>query len=75
MNPLVLKHLQSQSVLHRFQERMSTALAPVEMTKIRDDPYVHFGDVLQLVHVKTGCLLAVDVEDKVRDGLNNVYYC
>lgn len=44
---------------------MSTALAPVDMTKIRDDPYVHFGDVLQLVHVKTGCLLAVDVEDKV----------
>eukprot|EP00878_Enallax_costatus_P043536 GHUV01051552.1.p1 GENE.GHUV01051552.1~~GHUV01051552.1.p1 ORF type:complete len:182 (+),score=32.28 GHUV01051552.1:140-685(+) len=48
----------------QFQERMATALALVEMTKIRDDPYVHFGDILQLVHVKTGCLLAVDVEDK-----------
>ncbi len=44
---------------------MSTALAPVEMTKVRDDACVHFGDVLQLVHVKTGSLLAVDVEDKV----------
>eukprot|EP00879_Flechtneria_rotunda_P021613 GHRR01022780.1.p1 GENE.GHRR01022780.1~~GHRR01022780.1.p1 ORF type:complete len:394 (+),score=136.20 GHRR01022780.1:107-1288(+) len=48
----------------RFQERMRVALAEVEMTKIRDDPYVHFGDVLQLVHVDTGAVLSVDVEDK-----------
>uniref|UniRef100_A0A383WB84 Uncharacterized protein n=1 Tax=Tetradesmus obliquus TaxID=3088 RepID=A0A383WB84_TETOB len=34
------------------------------MTKVRDDPYVHFGDIVQLLHVNTGCLLAVDVEDK-----------
>jgi hypothetical protein len=38
------------------------------MTKVRDDPYVHFGDVVQLLHVNTGCLLAVDVEDKVREA-------
>lgn len=48
-----------------YQQRMQTACAPVELTKIRDDPYVHFGDVVQLLHVNTGCLLAVDVEDKV----------
>jgi hypothetical protein len=36
------------------------------MTKVRGDPFVHFGDVVQLLHVNTGCLLAVDVEDKVR---------
>lgn len=47
-----------------FQARMSTALSEVEMTKIRDDPYVHFGDVIQLVHVDTGTVLACDVEDK-----------
>lgn len=47
---------------------MQTACASVEMTKIRDDPYVHFGDVVQLLHVNTGSLLAVDVEDKVRMG-------
>jgi hypothetical protein len=45
---------------------MQTACCPVEMTKVRDDPYVHFGDVVQLLHVNTGCLLAIDVEDKVR---------
>lgn len=45
---------------------MQTACSPVEMTKVRDDPYVHFGDIVQLLHVNTGCLLAVDVEDKVR---------
>lgn len=43
-----------------------TALDEVELTKIRDDPYVHFGDVLQLVHVDTGCVLSVDTGTKVR---------
>ncbi|WIA11012.1 hypothetical protein OEZ85_011166 [Tetradesmus obliquus] len=50
--------------LDRYQQRMQTACSPVEMTKVRDDPYVHFGDIVQLLHVNTGCLLAVDVEDK-----------
>jgi hypothetical protein len=44
---------------------MAVALAGVELTRIRDDPYVHFGDLLQVVHASTGASLANDVEDKV----------
>lgn len=50
--------------IDKFQARMSTALAEQELSKIRDDPYVHFGDVIQLVHVDTGTVLSSDVEDK-----------
>ena len=47
---------------------MTVALAEVPMTRVRDDPYVHFGDVLQLLHVSTNSVLSVDVEAKVRGG-------
>jgi hypothetical protein len=33
---------------------MSTALAEVELSRAAADDYVHFGDVLQLVHLETG---------------------
>lgn len=42
---------------------MSTALQEVELTKVADDPYVHFGDVVQLVHLESGSVLACDVND------------
>lgn len=50
--------------IETFQQRMAIALAEVELTRIRDDPYVHFGDLLQLVHGESGAALACDVEDK-----------
>lgn len=34
----------------------------------REDPYVHFGDFLQLAHAHTGAVLVVDVADKVGKG-------
>jgi hypothetical protein len=40
---------------------MSTALGEVELTRVRDDPYVHFGDVLQVVHLESGHVVAGDV--------------
>lgn len=30
---------------HRYHQRMSVALQEVELTKVQDDPNVHFGDV------------------------------
>ena len=52
-------------LLARYQNRMAVALAGVELTRVRDDPYVHFGDVLQVLHAGSGASLATDVEDKV----------
>eukprot|EP00877_Chromochloris_zofingiensis_P012902 jgi/Chrzof1/7866/Cz02g39110.t1 len=49
-----------------FQDRTAVALTEVEHTRIADDPYIHYGDVLQLLHSQSGCYLACDVEDKVR---------
>lgn len=43
---------------------MGIALAPVELTKAAADNFVHFGDVLQLVHCDSGAALSVDVEDR-----------
>jgi hypothetical protein len=54
--------------LLRYKERMAMALAEVPMTRVRDDPYVHFGDVLQLLHANTNSVLSVDVEAKVKQG-------
>lgn len=45
---------------------MAAALSDLELTKVADDPYIHFGDVVQLVHVDTGCVLAGDPADAVR---------
>ncbi len=42
---------------------MSVALQEVELSKVQDDEFVHFGDVLQLVHVDSSSVLAVDVSD------------
>lgn len=44
---------------------MQTTLAETEMTRVVDDPYLHFGDVVQLVHLDTGCVLAADPSDRV----------
>ena len=43
---------------------MACALEEVELTKVANDDYIHFGDVIQLVHVETGHVVASDVNDK-----------
>eukprot|EP00201_Polytomella_parva_P017578 CAMPEP_0175071794 /NCGR_PEP_ID=MMETSP0052_2-20121109/19464_1 /TAXON_ID=51329 ORGANISM="Polytomella parva, Strain SAG 63-3" /NCGR_SAMPLE_ID=MMETSP0052_2 /ASSEMBLY_ACC=CAM_ASM_000194 /LENGTH=401 /DNA_ID=CAMNT_0016339051 /DNA_START=18 /DNA_END=1223 /DNA_ORIENTATION=+ len=48
----------------RFYKKMEVALSEVELTTVAADGYVHFGDVLQFVHVDTGCVLSGDVSDK-----------
>lgn len=55
--------------LDAYRQRLSQTLAEVELSRIADDPYVHFGDVVQLVHVDTGCVLAGDPgEQDTRPG-------
>ena len=51
---------------------MSTALAPVVLTVVRSDGFVHFGDVIQLAHCGNGAVLSADVEDVVRSFLCTV---
>ena len=43
---------------------MSYALKEVELTKVSSDDFVHAGDLIQLVHVETGHVVASDVNDK-----------
>lgn len=50
--------------IDRFSERMGIALREVELTKAANDHFVHFGDLLQLVHCDSGAALAVDVEER-----------
>lgn len=58
--------------LDAYHERMSVALQEVDLTKTRDDEYVHFGDIVQLVHVDSSTVLACDVSDAdTRPGENS----
>ena len=47
----------------RYHQRMQTALAEVDLTRVSDDAYVHTGDLVQLVHLETGSTLAGDPHD------------
>ncbi|KAG2498430.1 hypothetical protein HYH03_003688 [Edaphochlamys debaryana] len=49
--------------LDAYRSRVGACLTEVELTKVADDPFLHFGDVVQLVHVDTGCVLAGDPGD------------
>ena len=40
---------------------------PVELTTVKADGYVHFGDVVQVCHATTGSTLACDIDEKIRD--------
>ena len=52
---------------YRFQANMAQALAPAELTVVRDDGHVHFGDVVQLAHAgPSQAVLATDIHDAVR---------
>jgi hypothetical protein len=53
---------------------MDVALQDVELSRVRDDEWVHFGDVLQLGHMETGGVLACDVEVKVTRLQPSVLY-
>lgn len=48
-------------VLLRFQQKMASLLEEVSMTTATQDGNVHYGDVVQLVHIDTGNVLASDV--------------
>lgn len=44
--------------------RMALALNEVELSKVADDDLIHFGDVIQLMHVEKGYVIAGDVSEK-----------
>jgi hypothetical protein len=63
---LLISHASVLIAIHaRLQSRLAVTLAEVELTKVAPDEYVHFGDVLQLVHVETSAMLACDPSDTV----------
>ena len=46
---------------------MAQAMAPAELSVVRDDGNVHFGDMVQLAHAgPTASVLAADIHDAVR---------
>uniref|UniRef100_A0A7S0X1Q8 Uncharacterized protein n=1 Tax=Chlamydomonas leiostraca TaxID=1034604 RepID=A0A7S0X1Q8_9CHLO len=63
LKDLVSKKTTGTLRLDRFHTKMSTALQEVELSKTQDDPFAHFGDVIQLVHLETSSVLACDVDD------------
>eukprot|EP00798_Chlamydomonas_sp_ICE-L_P018594 gene18594-25106_t len=64
MKDLLAKRGSGTMKLDAFGQRMSVALADLELTKMADDPYVHFGDIIQLVHLETGSVLACDLGER-----------
>ena len=58
-------HMRMSRNTNRYRTRMQATLMDVELTKVADDPYLHFGDVVQLVHVDTGCVVAGDPNEQV----------
>merc|ERR1711998_646702 len=51
-------------LLNVIKDRMAKALQPVDLTVIRDDGYVHFGDLCMLHSVGTNGFLSADLQDK-----------
>merc|ERR1711907_779629 len=51
-------------LLNVIKDRMAKALQPVDLTVIRDDGYVHFGDLCMLKSMGTEAFLSGDLQDK-----------
>merc|ERR1711959_387245 len=51
-------------LLNVIKDRMAKALQPVDLTVIRDDGYVHFGDLVMLHSLGTEAFLSGDLQDK-----------
>jgi len=51
-------------LLNVIKDRMAKALQPVDLTVIRNDGYVHFGDLVMLKSLGTDAFLSGDLQDK-----------
>ena len=51
-------------LLNVIKDRMAKALQPVDLTVIRDDGYVHFGDLIMIKSNGTDSFLSGDLQDK-----------
>lgn len=51
-------------LLNVIKDRMAKALQPVDLTVIRDDGYVHFGDLIMVHSIGTDAFLSGDLQDK-----------
>ncbi|KAI8466385.1 MAG: flagellar associated protein [Monoraphidium minutum] len=48
----------------RWQERVAVGTAPVKPSRVREDAWLHFGDLLQCRHAASDCALAVNLHDR-----------
>jgi hypothetical protein len=51
-------------LLNVIKDRMSKALTPCDLTVLRDDGFVHYGDLLMFHSIGTNSFLAGDLQDK-----------
>ncbi|MEW5306868.1 MAG: hypothetical protein WDW36_009305 [Sanguina aurantia] len=61
MKELVSRKITGTLKLDSFQQKMASLLEEVSMTTSSNDGNVHYGDVVQVVHIDTGNVLATDV--------------
>ncbi|KAJ9532387.1 hypothetical protein QJQ45_010424 [Haematococcus lacustris] len=61
--PALSKEYPGLSFKKLYHQRLGVALQEVELVTAANDGYVHFGDVLQCVHLESGSVLACDVGD------------
>mmetsp|Transcript_19170 Transcript_19170/g.36701 ORF Transcript_19170/g.36701 Transcript_19170/m.36701 type:complete len:408 (-) Transcript_19170:219-1442(-) len=59
----LFKKEHGQLRLDVLRYRMQRALAPIVLTKIADDGYLHFGDLCQVGSCVSGAVLSIDTED------------
>jgi len=55
---------QGKLLLNVIKDRMGKALTPCDLTVLRPDGYVHFGDLLMFQSIGTNSFLSGDLQDK-----------
>ena len=68
------KKERGQLKVDMFQKRMNSVLAPVDLTAVKKDGFVHFGDTVQICQATTGSVLSCDVGDMMHDSRTEATY-
>ena len=50
--------------LDKFQARLDVALAPCELSRVSDDGYVRFGDLMRITSAANGAVLSTSLDDR-----------
>ncbi|XRB02275.1 cilia- and flagella-associated protein 161 [Pycnococcus provasolii] len=59
--------------LDKFQARIDVALAPCELSRVSDDGYVHFGDLLAIRSAANGAVLSTSLDDRDQRAGEDAY--